>query len=1072
MKIEKLAAAEGMPGYFPPGAVKTEGGFHICTMAEGENVSLAVFETSGGEEKQRIFPFPESSRLGNMRTIRLLGGDFAGLSYSLICDGTEQPDPFGHAFTGRETWGELSHVKNPLRSPFELPYFDWEGDEPLHIPYEDMILYRIHARGLTMGPGGTDRKDKTAGRPGTFQAIRDKIPYFRELGVTSLELMPPNEFEEVMMPDSSDGNPYGPDEPTGKLNYWGYGPGLLFAPKASYSEGKPGKKNPSSEFKALVKELHKNGLELIIELYFTGKESAAFISEAVRFWVREYHVDGIHLTGIASCPSLADDPWLSRTKLFASFWEEGGSEKGKQEKSRHLAEYNDGFLVDMRRLLKGDEDQMNGLIFRSRRNPRNMGVINYMAHSNGFTLADSVSYEMKHNEANGENNQDGSAWNYTWNCGVEGPSRKKKIVSMRQKQIRNALLILFLSQGTPLLLAGDEFGATKGGNNNSYCQDNAVSWLDWRLLETNRDLFQFTKQVIAFRKKHPVFHMPQEPMGMDYLVCGHPDVSYHGVKAWCPEFENFRRQLGIMYCGDYAKRPDGSSDDFFFTAYNMHWEPHEFALPKLPKGMKWHLAFNTDDKDRNGIYEEGKEPCLEQQKQFLVPARTIVVFIGLKDPETEKNGKKGSGKKSPKKTEKKAGKEGEKAPSKKLQKTAAAVLTAAALSLACQNPFDGSHTAFAAGPGTPAYGQGDPYNSYQWAFLNNGQFRLVTGTQNMNSSMPGHLSDSRDSSDYGPETEGRATTFARAGMDINLTPARTAYDALENKGQVVVAVIDTGVQTDHEDLKNSIWTNPGETAGDGVDNDKNGFVDDVHGWNFYSGKGELYQGSEDNHGTHSAGTIAAGKNGVGITGICDPAYVKIMPLKVLGTKDGVGTPENVAKAIRYAEAQGASVGNLSFGTGKFNQELYDTMKNSGMLFVVAAGNGDKEGKGVNLDEKPVYPAAFDLENIISVASMRLDGNLEPSSNYGGSSVDLAAPGKYILSTISGGQYAYMSGTSMAAPMVSGTAALIKSARPDLSTGKIREILLNSSEKNSSMEGKTTTAGMLDAGKAMELAGKA
>ena len=155
MKIEKLAAAEGMPGYFPPGAVKTEGGFHICTMAEGENVSLAVFETSGGEEKQRIFPFPESSRLGNMRTIRLLGGDFAGLSYSLICDGTEQPDPFGHAFTGRETWGELSHVKNPLRSPFELPYFDWEGDEPLHIPYEDMILYRIHARGLTMGPGGT-----------------------------------------------------------------------------------------------------------------------------------------------------------------------------------------------------------------------------------------------------------------------------------------------------------------------------------------------------------------------------------------------------------------------------------------------------------------------------------------------------------------------------------------------------------------------------------------------------------------------------------------------------------------------------------------------------------------------------------------------------------------------------------------------------------------------------------------------------------------------------------------------------------------------------------------------------
>lgn len=1064
MKIEKLAAAEGMPGYFPPGAVKTEGGFHICTMAEGENVSLAVFETSGGKEKQRIFPFPERSRLGTMRTIRILGGDFSGLSYSLICDGTECPDPFGRAFTGREIWGDLSHVKHSLRTPFELSYFDWEDDKPLRIPYEDMILYRIHTRGLTMGPGGTDRKDRTAGAPGTFQAVRDKIPYFKELGITSLELMPPNEFEEVMMPDGSDGNPYGPEEPTGKINYWGYGPGLLFAPKASYAGGKPGKKDPSLEFKELVKELHKNGLELIIELYFTGKESAAFISEAVRFWVREYHVDGVHLTGISSCQFLADDPWLSGTKLFAAFWEDDGSGRETRESKRFLAEYNDGFLVDMRRLLKGDEDQMNGLIFRSRRNPKHMGVINYMAHSNGFTLMDSVSYEMKHNEANGENNQDGSDWNYTWNCGVEGPSRKKKVAAMRQKQLRNALLILFLSQGTPLLLAGDEFGASKGGNNNSYCQDNGVSWLDWRLLETNRELFEFTKQVIAFRKKHPVFHMSQEPAGMDYLVCGHPDVSYHGVKAWCPEFENFRRQLGIMYCGDYAKRPDGSSDDFFFTAYNMHWEPHEFALPKLPKGMKWHLAFNTDDKDRNGIYEEGKEPCLEQQKQFMVPARTIVVFIGLKVPEPEKGSRK-SGKKAGKKTSQKAA-------AKSAARKAAVVLTAAALSLTCKSPFDGSLTAFAAGPGSPAYSQGDPYNSYQWAFLNNGQFRLVTGTQNMNATMPGHLSDSQDSSDYGPETEGRATTFARAGMDINLTLARQSYDALESKSQVIVAVIDTGVQTDHEDLKNSIWTNPGEIAGDGADNDKNGFVDDVHGWNFYSGNGSLYQGSEDNHGTHSAGTIAAEKNGVGISGICDPAYVKIMPLKVLGTKDGIGTPENVAKAIRYAEAQGASVCNLSFGTGKFNQELYDTMKNSEMLFVVAAGNGDKEGKGINLDEHPVYPAAFDLDNIISVASMRLDGTMEPSSNYGSGAVDLAAPGKYILSTISEGQYAYMSGTSMAAPMVSGAAALIKSARPGLSTEKIREILLDSSEKNGAMAGRTVTGGMLDAGKAMELAEKA
>ena len=249
-------------------------------------------------------------------------------------------------------------------------------------------------------------------------------------------------------------------------------------------------------------------------------------------------------------------------------------------------------------------------------------------------------------------------------------------------------------------------------------------------------------------------------------------------------------------------------------------------------------------------------------------------------------------------------------------------------------------------------------------------------------------------------------------------------------------------------------------------------MDDVNGWNFYAGNNQLYSGREDNHGTHSAGTIAAAKNGRGITGICDPAYVKIMPIKVLGTEEGIGTPEHVAQAIRYAEANGASICNLSFGTARFNQELYDTMKNSGMLFVVAAGNGDRSGNGINIDESPVYPAAFDLDNVISVASMRLDGNLDPSSNYGPAGVDLAAPGKYILSTISGNQYAYMSGTSMAAPMVTGVAAMIKSAYPDTDAGRLRQLILSSVKENSAMDGKTATGGMLDAGKAMELAGGA
>lgn len=360
-----------------------------------------------------------------------------------------------------------------------------------------------------------------------------------------------------------------------------------------------------------------------MELYFSGLENPLIVLEAVRFWVREYHVDGVHLVGYAPTYLIGNDPCLTDTKLLATSWD--GVPGGKR---KHLGEYNDGFLVDMRRVLKGDEDQMNNLIFRSKRNPKECGVINYMANTNGFTMMDMVSYEMKHNEANGEGNQDGNAYNYTWNCGVEGATRRKKIVELRKKQIRNAYLLLFLSQGTPLLLSGDEFGNSKNGNNNSYCQDNETSWLNWNQLKTNQDIYDFVKYVIGFRKKHPVFHRDMEPRVMDYLACGHPDVSYHGVKAWCPEFENFRRQLGIMYSGEYGRKADGTVDDYFFVAYNMHWEPHEFALPNLPKGMKWQVAFNTDDGEVNGIYEEGQELAVENQKQFLVPARTIVVFIG------------------------------------------------------------------------------------------------------------------------------------------------------------------------------------------------------------------------------------------------------------------------------------------------------------------------------------------------------------------------------------------------------------------------------------------------------------
>ena len=198
---------------------------------------------------------------------------------------------------------------------------------------------------------------------------------------------------------------------------------------------------------------------------------------------------------------------------------------------KNLAEYNMQFMEDMRRFLKGDEGMLSAFEFRNRRNPAEYAVIDYMANTNGFTLMDTVSYDRKHNEKNGEENRDGSDYNYSWNCGAEGPTRKKKIVELRKQLLKNAYLLLFLSQGVPLLMAGDEFGNSQDGNNNAYCQDNAVSWLNWKLLETHKDQVDFVKRLIAFRKAHKMFHMDREPRIMDYKSCGRPDVSYHGENA-------------------------------------------------------------------------------------------------------------------------------------------------------------------------------------------------------------------------------------------------------------------------------------------------------------------------------------------------------------------------------------------------------------------------------------------------------------------------------------------------------------------------------------------------------------
>ena len=601
---------------YPLGLTNIKGGIHVSVAAAAKSCSLLLFAPSAAEPVR--IPFPEENRVGDVWGMTVLGKGLERYTYAFEADGKPFSDPYGKAFTGRDQWGVKALAQTLLRTPVRQEDFDWEGDRPLQTPYEDCIIYRAHVRGFTRH-ASSRVKDK-----GTFRGIEEKIPHMKELGVTTLELMPAAEFPEITVPEYVEGHPYGQEGADSRLNYWGYGPAFHSAPKAAYAGRK---RSPVLELKHLVKELHQAGIELVVELYFTGGEDLAYVLDMVRRWVVEYHVDGIHLSGTAPLQLLAKDPYLACTKLWASSWEGVKTAEGAPKR---LAEYNDGFLVDMRRVLKGDEGQMNNLAARSRRNPDSWAVVNYMAGSNGFTLMDMVSYEQKHNEDNGEDNQDGSDYNFTWNCGVEGPARKKKVVELRRRQLRNALLLLFLSQGTPMLLAGDEFGNSQNGNNNAYCQDNGVSWLNWSQLETNKDLFDFAKKAIAFRKAHPVFHKKAQPRMMDYLACGYPDVSYHGIKACVPEFDNFRRQLGILYCGAYEKKSDGSPDDTFYVAYNMHWEPHEFALPHLRKGMEWHIVFDTSDGGNNGYYEPGQEPASGSQKQVMVPSRSIMVFVGKK----------------------------------------------------------------------------------------------------------------------------------------------------------------------------------------------------------------------------------------------------------------------------------------------------------------------------------------------------------------------------------------------------------------------------------------------------------
>ncbi|MCC2877290.1 S8 family serine peptidase [Lachnoclostridium pacaense] len=385
-----------------------------------------------------------------------------------------------------------------------------------------------------------------------------------------------------------------------------------------------------------------------------------------------------------------------------------------------------------------------------------------------------------------------------------------------------------------------------------------------------------------------------------------------------------------------------------------------------------------------------------------------------------------------------------------------------------------SFSPYAVGPGLNNLSTRDDYAAYQWAFKNDGQVQKIERKLDIKTVDPIVKTDENGVDTIslpplGPSNFKASTIDAVKGIDINLQPAWELYDQIENKRPVIVAIIDTGIDVDHPDLKDAIWVNEDEIPGDGIDNDGNGFIDDVNGWNFIDNNNQLYTGKEDNHGTHAAGTIAASRNNGGSVGITDNQYVKIMSIKALGGEEGKGSPESVIAAIRYAEANGAQICNLSFGSENYTEEFRAAIQNSKMLFVVAAGNGNEDEIGYNIDKNPVYPASLPYDNIITVANLIFNGKLDRSSNYGPVSVDIAAPGTFILSTIPDKSFAFMSGTSMAAPMVTGAAAMLYSARPELSLQDVKNILITSAHKLDTLNGRVYSGGMLDVYSALQWA---
>lgn len=692
-QIDNFKVRYGRP--FPLGATLVPEGINFSIFsAHATACTLVLFQKQAQEPMVEI-PFPDEFRVGNVYSMVVFNLDCEGIEYGYRMDGPHHfqeghwfdkrqilLDPYAKTISGRDVWGKLPDWGNPYqyRASIAFDDFDWEGDHPLEIPPEDQIIYELHVRSFTR------HSSSGVKHPGTFAGIREKIPYLKALNINAVELMPIFEFDEF------ENSSLNPETQAMRLNYWGYSTIGFFAPKAGYAAtGKFGMQ--VDEFKALVKDLHQNGIEVILDVVFNhtaeGNENGPYISfrgvdnktyymltpdgyyfnfsgcgntlncnnpivrsmvlDCLRYWASEYHIDGFRFdlaailgrdpwgVPLANPPlleSLAFDPVLAKCKLIAEAWDAGGLYMvGSFPAYGRWAEWNGKYRDSVRKFLKGDghvreiAQRLQGspdLYHVTGRSPT--ASINFITCHDGFTLADLVSYNEKHNWENGEGNQDGANDNESWNCGAEGWTEDAAINALRQRQMRNAIALLMVSQGMPMLLMGDEIGRSKRGNNNTYCHDNDLNWLDWSNLERNADFFRFVQNCIAFRRAHPVLRNQAFFQHRDYVGSGYADITWHGTQAWHADWSDHSRTLAFLLDGKHAKAGT-VIDDSIYVAMNMHWETHWFQLPRLPDAMQWHIFANTSCCSPEDSWQPGTEPRLENQTGLPVGDRAIVLLV-------------------------------------------------------------------------------------------------------------------------------------------------------------------------------------------------------------------------------------------------------------------------------------------------------------------------------------------------------------------------------------------------------------------------------------------------------------